>query len=164
MKKESSESPSQKAAALRFRARIEAAGKTAAGMQIPPEVVDALGAGKRPPVKVTINGFTYRSSIAVMGGMYMLGVSNDVRQQAGVAAGQDVDVELELDTQPREVSLPADLAAALDADPAARRFFDGLSYSNKRRLVEPIAAIKGAEARQRRIAKTVQNLHEGRAA
>ena len=118
---------------MRFRTTILSSGKTAAGIQVPDEVVEALGPSRKPPVKVTINGFTYRSTIASMGGVFMLGVSNDVRRSAGVAAGEDVDVELELDTEPREVVVPADFAAALDAEPAARAFFDGLSYSNKRR-------------------------------
>ncbi|HEY6074625.1 MAG TPA: YdeI/OmpD-associated family protein [Anaerolineales bacterium] len=147
---------------LRFKALIQSSGKTAAGMQIPPEVVEALGAGKRPPVRVTINGFTYRSSIAVMNGVYMLGVSNEVREKAGVSAGEKVDVELELDTQPREISLPHDFAAALSRDAKARQFFEGLSYSNKRRIVEPIGAAKAPETRQRRIEKAINSLREGR--
>ncbi len=145
-----------------FEALILSSGKTAAGMQIPPEVVEALGAGKRPPVRVTINGFTYRSSIAVLNGVYMLGVSNEVREKAGVSAGEKVDVELELDTQPREISLPPDFSAALQNEPEAKQFFEKLSYSNKRRIVEPIGQAKTAETRQRRIEKAVAGLREGR--
>ena len=148
---------------MRIRATIQGTGKTAAGIRVPDEVVAALGPSRKPAVRVTINGFTYRSSIASMGGAFMLGVSNDVRRNAGVAAGEEVDVDIELDTEPREVVVPPDLAAALDADEAARRAFDALSYSNKRRIVIPIDDAKTPETRQRRIDKSVEALREGRA-
>jgi hypothetical protein len=147
---------------MRFRTEILSAGKTAAGIEVPPAVVDALGTSRKPAVKVTINGYTYRSTVATMNGVFMLGVSNDVRREAGVAAGETVDVDIELDTEPREVQVPADLAAALDAEPEARRFFDGLSYSHKRRIVMPVDDAKTMETRQRRIEKSVANLREGR--
>lgn len=147
---------------MKFRAVIQQSGKTAAGIHVPPEVVAALGPSRKPAVRATINGFTYRTSVAVMGGDFMLGVPPEFRTGAGVAPGDEVEIDLVLDTVPREVTLPADLAAALHADAAALRTFDALSYSNKRRLVEPIAALKGAETRERRIAKTVAMLHEGR--
>jgi uncharacterized protein YdeI (YjbR/CyaY-like superfamily) len=111
---------------------------------------------------MTINGHSYRGSVAFMGGEFWIGVTNDFRRIAGVAAGDEVDIDLVLDTAPREVSVPADLAAALDADPEARSFFDGLSYSNKRRIVEPIADAKSPETRQRRIDKSVASLHDHR--
>ena len=147
---------------MRFRTTILSAGKTAAGIQIPIDVVDALGTSRKPAVKVTINGFTYRSTVATVDGRFMVGVSNDVRKAAGVAAGEDVDVELELDTEPREVVVPVDFATALDAVPAARSFFDGLSYSNKRRFAEPIADAKTPETRQRRIESSIARLRDGR--
>jgi hypothetical protein len=147
---------------MRFRAKIEATGKTAAGIHVPDEVVAALGPSRKPPVRVTIRGYTYRSSVASMGGVFMLGVSNDVRNASGVSAGETVDVEIELDTQPREIAIPAELAAALSKDAKAKKFFASLSYSNKRRLVEPIVAAKAAETRERRVVKTVGLLHEGR--
>jgi hypothetical protein len=146
---------------MRFHTVILASGKTAAGIQVPTEVVDALGTSRKPAVSVTINGYTYRSTIATMGGVFMVGVSNDVRAAAGVAAGDEVDVDIELDTAPREISVPSDLAFALDADPLAKRFFEGLSYSNKRRVVEPIGDAKTPETRQRRIEKSVDKLREG---
>lgn len=90
----------------------------------------------------------------------MLGISADVRKKANVAAGDEVDVEL--DTEPREVTVPPDLAAAFDGDADARRFFDGLSYSNKRRIVLSIEDARTAETRQKRIAKAVGMLHEGK--
>lgn len=147
---------------MKFRAVIELSGKTAAGIHVPPEVVAALGPSRKPAVRATMNGFTYRTSVAVLGGEFMLGVPPEFRAGAGVAPGDEVEIDLELDTAPREVTIPPDLAAALRADVAAMRTFDALSYSNRRRLVEPIAALKGAEARERRIAKTVAMLHEGR--
>ena len=148
---------------MRFRTTILQGGKTATGIQVPDEVVEALGSGKRPAVRVTINGFTYRSTVAVMGGVYMVGVSADNRVGAGVAGGDEVDVELELDTAPREVTVPDDLAAALDAVPNARRTFDGLSYSNKSWHVFQVAGAKTDQTRQRRIARSVDILKQGRA-
>jgi hypothetical protein len=147
---------------MRFRATIELGGKTATGIMVPAEVVEGLASGKKPAVTVTIKGHTYRSTIATMDGRFMLPVSADVRAAAGVAAGEEVDVDVELDTSPREVSVPPDLAAALDADADARRVFDGLSYSNKRRIVMPIEDAKAPETRQRRIDKAVDALRQGR--
>lgn len=146
----------------RFRTTILQTGKTAMGFQIPPAVVESLGAGKRPPVRVTINGYTYRNTVAVMGGTYMIGVSGEHRGPAGVTGGEEVDVELELDTAPREVEVPDDLAAALDSVPAARRAFDGLSYSNKSWHVLQATGTKNPETRSRRIEKSVAALREGR--
>lgn len=148
---------------MRIRLLIQGTGKTAAGMEIPWDVVEALGAGKKPPVRVTINGYTYRSTVASMSGGFWVGVSNDNRAKAGVAAGQEVDVDLELDTEPREVTVPADFRAALDRDPAAARFFDGLSYSNRLRHVLSVEDARTPETRQRRIDKAVATLREGRA-
>jgi antitoxin component of MazEF toxin-antitoxin module len=138
-------------------------GRTATGIQVPDEVVQALGAGKRPAVKVTVNGYTYRSTVAVMGGASMISLSAEHRAAAGVAGGQEVEVDIDLDTAPREVSVPADLAAALDAEPAARRTFDGLSYSNKSWHVLQVEGAKTEETRQRRIARSVDILKQGRA-
>ena len=145
---------------MRFRTKILAAGKTAAGIEVPAKVVAALGSSKRPPVRATINGFTYRSTVAVMGGKFMLGISNDVRKSAGVEAGETVEVDLELDTEVREVPIPPDFAAALARDAKAKKFFDGLSYSKKLRLVIPID-IKNVETRKQRIATTVEQLRSG---
>jgi hypothetical protein len=147
---------------MRFRTTIEQAGKTATGIRVPEQVVAALEAGKRPAVRVTIKGHTYRSTVAPMGGVFMIGVSAENRAAAGVAGGDEVDVELELDTAPREVTVPADLAAALDADAEARRTFDALSYSNRQWHVLSVEGAKTDETRQRRIARSVSALHEGR--
>jgi Bacteriocin-protection, YdeI or OmpD-Associated/Domain of unknown function (DUF1905) len=133
-------------------------------MRVPAEVVVALGTGKRPPVVVTLNGrYTYRNTIAVYGDDYLLGVSAEHRAGAGVQAGDVLDVDLELDTEPREVVVPADFAAALDADPTARRTFDGLSYSNRSWHVLSIDGAKTPETRQRRIEKSIATLREGNA-
>jgi hypothetical protein len=102
---------------VRFRATLQLGGKTATGIEVPTEVVERLGAGKRPPVRVTIKGHSYRTTIAPMGGRFMLPVSADNRTSAGVVAGDEVDIDVALDTEPREVSVPPDLAEALDADP-----------------------------------------------
>src|SRR5215213_8957422 len=98
---------------MKFRTTLELGGKTATGFQIPAEVVEALGSGKRPTVRVTINGYTYRNTVAVMGGVFMLGVSAEHRAAAGVQAGNEIDVDIELDTAPREVTVPPDFADAL---------------------------------------------------
>jgi hypothetical protein len=147
---------------MRFRTTILQSGKTATGIRVPDEVVEALGAGRRPAVTITINGFTYRSTLAVMDGTYMVGVSAENRAGAGVAGGDEVDVDIQLDAAPREVSIPADFAAALDAEPKARATFDGLSYSNKSWHVLSVAGAKTDETRQRRIAKSVDALKAGR--
>ena len=143
---------------MKFRTTILSAGKNITGIHVPDEVVESLGAGKRPPVRVTLNGYTYRNTIAVMGGRYMVGVSADVRAASGVKGGDTLDVEIVLDDQPRVLEVPADFAAALDAEPAAKAAFEKLSYSNKRRHVEPIQQAKAAETRARRIEKSVAEL------
>jgi len=148
---------------MRFRARIELHGKTATGIRVPPEVVEHLKSGKRPPVRVTINGHTYRSTVAPMGGEFLLPVSAENRTSSGVEVGDEVEVEIELDTQAREVDVPPDLLEALDRDADAKRFFDGLSYSNKQRIVLSIEGAKTAETRLRRITKAISELREGRA-
>lgn len=147
---------------MRFRTTILQEGTTATGIRVPDEIVEALGSGKRPAVTITINGFTYRSSIAVLGGAYMVGVSAENRAGAGVSGGDEVDVDIELDTAPRTVTVPDDLAAALGAEPAAQRTFEGLSYSNKSWHVLQVTGAKTDETRQRRIAKSVAALKEGR--
>jgi Bacteriocin-protection, YdeI or OmpD-Associated/Domain of unknown function (DUF1905) len=147
---------------MRFRTRLLTAGKTALGFEIPPEVVDGLGAGRRPPVLVTINGYTYRNTVAVYGGVYMIGVSAENRGHAGVAGGETVDVDLELDTAPREVEVPPELQAALDTDPAAKATFDKLSYSNKSWHTLQVTGTNNPETRARRIEKSVAALREGK--
>ncbi|HEY7876008.1 MAG TPA: YdeI/OmpD-associated family protein [Actinomycetota bacterium] len=145
---------------MTFRTTIELGGKTATGFAVPADVVEALGSSKRPPVRVTIGRHSYRSTIAVMGGRYLLPLSADNRVAAGVSAGDEVEVEVELDTAPREVAVPADLTAALARDKAAKARFDSLSYSHKRQWVLSIEDAKKPETRLRRIEKAVATLRE----
>jgi hypothetical protein len=145
---------------MKFHTTLLQSGKTAVGIQVPNEVVEALGAGKRPPVRVTINGYTYRNTIAVMGGVFMVGVSAENREKAQVAGGDEVDVDIELDTQPRQLTLPPDFTEALGRQPDARRVFDTLSYSRQQALVLPIDQAKSPETRQRRIEKALTTLQQ----
>jgi antitoxin component of MazEF toxin-antitoxin module len=147
---------------MKFQTTILQSGKNTTGIEVPPEVVEALGSGKRPAVTVTLRGYTYRNTVAVMGGKYMLSVSAEVREKAGLAGGDEVEVELQLDSAPREVELPEDVAAALAAQPEAKRFFDSISYSQKRWFVMPIGDAKTPETRQRRIEEAVGMLKEGK--
>jgi hypothetical protein len=147
---------------MRFHTTILTTGKTAAGIRIPDDVLAALGTSRKPAVRVTINGYTYRSTVAWINGAPMVGVSAENRAAAGVTGGQDVDVELELDTQPREVTLPADFEAELEREPAARRTFVGLSYSDKRFHTLSIEGAKTDETRRRRIEKSIATLRDGR--
>lgn len=147
---------------LKFQAELRLEGKTATGIQVPPEIVAALGSSKKPPVRITINQYTYRTTVAAYGDVFMIPVAAEHRNSAGINAGELVEVEIELDTEPREVSVPADFAEALAGDAQAKQFFEGLSYSNKRRFVLSIEDAKTPETRQRRIAKSVSTLHEGK--
>ena len=147
---------------MRFRTTVELGGRTATGMQVPPEVVDGLGAGKKPAVLVTIGSHTYRSTIASRGGVYLLPLSAENRAAAGVAAGDDVEVAVELDTEPREVAVPDDLAAALADDDAARTEFERLPYSHQLRHVLAIEGAKAEDTRRRRVTKAIEMLREGR--
>jgi hypothetical protein len=148
---------------MRFRAELESAGKTAAGFEVPGEVVERLGGGGHPKVSVTVNGFTFRTSIAKMSGRYLLGVSAERRAAAGIEPGHVFDVDVELDTAPREVEIPDDLAAALDADAQAKKLWDTLSYSNQSWHVHQVPSAGKAETRAARIEKSVAMLHDGRA-
>jgi hypothetical protein len=145
-----------------FRSVVELGGKTATGLEVPPAIVEALGSGKKPAVSVTIGAHTYRSTVASMGGKFMLPLSAENREAAGVAAGDEVQVTVELDTEPRTLDIPADFQAALDGDAAAKAFFDSLSYSNRRRHTLAIEGAKTTETRERRIAKALETLHEGK--
>ena len=141
---------------------LVSSGGNTAGFVVPNDVVEALGGGKRPKVVVTVEGFTYRSSIASMGGVFMLGMSAERRKEAGTEPGHTYDVTLTLDTEERVLEVPADLQAALDADPAAKAYFATLSYSSKQRHVLAIEGAKAADTRARRIAKSVALFAEGR--
>jgi hypothetical protein len=131
------------------------------GLEVPETVVDALGAGKRPPVIITVNGHTWKSRVAIMRGRYLLGLSNANRRAAGLSIGEEVEVELQLDAEPRVVVEPEDFARALDADPAARAAYDRLAHSHKREHVLAIDSAKRAETRRRRIAEALEKLRGG---
>jgi len=146
---------------MRFPTTIFLAGKNNTGIIVPPEVVDSLGGGRKPAVTVTVNGFTYRSTVASMGGRYLIPVSAERRAATGIQSGvegQEVDVELELDTQPREVEVPDDVRAALAADDAARTAFEKLSYSGQSRHVLSVTDAKTEATRQTRIHTMVRAL------
>jgi hypothetical protein len=145
---------------MRFRAEIELHGKTATGFQVPPEVVAALDAGKRVPVSVTINGYTYRTTIAPYTEAYMIPLSAENRAAAGVRAGEVVDVDIERDTAPREVTVPDDLAEALDAG-GVRAAFDGLSFTRRKEYVVGVEGAKKPETRRARIERAVAELAAG---
>ena len=147
---------------MRFRATVELGGKTATGIEVPDDVVAALGPGSRPPVTVTVGGHSYRTTVARMGGRFLVPLSAENRTAAGVAAGDQVDVGIEPDTGPREVEVPADLTEALAKDDAARATFDGLSYTHRKEWVRWVEEAKKADTRRARLAKTVEDLHAGK--
>lgn len=128
------------------------------GIEVPPDVVEALGAGKRPPVVVTVNGYEYRSTIAPMGGKYLIPFSAERRGESGIGGGDAIDVELELDTAPRTVEVPADLRAALGEAPEAESAWEKLSFSHQKAHVTSVLGAKAAETRARRIAAVVAKL------
>jgi hypothetical protein len=147
---------------MKFKTKVLQAGKTATGIEIPPKVVESFGAGKKPPITVTINGYTYRNTVAVYGGVYMVGISAEHRKGAGVEGNDIIDVTIELDTKPREVEVPADFQKALNKNAAVKKMFEALSYSKKKGLVIPIKDAKAEETRQRRIEKAIDALKLGK--
>jgi len=147
---------------IQFRAVIRQTGKAACGIEVPGAVVEALGGSKRPAVIVTLGHYTYRSTVAPMGGEFWVGVNADHRAASGLKAGDEVQVTLELDTAPRELEVPPELAAALDADPHARAFFDGLSYSNRRVFTLSVEGTNNPETKARRVEKAIVLMREGR--
>jgi hypothetical protein len=147
---------------MTFRTTVLLGGKTATGLAIPDAVVEGLGAGKRVKVALTVNGYTYRTSVAPMNGVYMAPLAAEHREAAGVAAGDEVEVSVVLDDAPRVVELPADLAAAIDSDPKARAFFDSLAFTHRKEWVRWATEAKRPETRQTRIEKTLQGLQAGK--
>jgi hypothetical protein len=142
---------------MKFRTYVESP-EPMRGLEVPPGVVEALGGGRRPAVTITINGHSWKSRVAIMRGRYLLGLSNANRQAAGVMTGDEVEVEVEIDAEPRVVVEPADFVRALDADPVARTAYDRLSYGRNREYVLPIERSKKAETRIRRIEKALAML------
>jgi hypothetical protein len=145
-----------------FHTTLLGTGKHTTGIEVPPQIVEALGKGKKPAGIVTVKDYTYRSTIATMRGRFMIAMSADNRQKAGLQGGDEIDVHLELDTEPRTLELPDDFAQALNSDATAKQFFESLSYSNKRRFMYGIEEAKTDETRQRRITKAVSNLRDGK--
>jgi hypothetical protein len=146
---------------MRLRAELQRTGGTTTGFEVPADLVTALGGGGRPKVAVTVNGYSFRSSIAKMGDSHWLGVSADRRTEGGLAGGEVYDLDIELDAAPRVIEVPDDMRAALDADPAASAFWETLSFSNKRFHVDQLTAAKTAETRARRLAKSIGLLADG---
>jgi len=147
---------------MHFRTTVERGGKTATGLLVPDEVVAALRAGKRPPVQVTVGGHTYRTTVASMGGRFLVPLSAENRTAAGVAAGDDVEVDVLLDTAAREVTVPADLVDALEHDDQARQFFDDLAYSHRKEWVRWTEESKKIETRTSRMVRAVESLRAGK--
>lgn len=146
---------------MKFKTTILQTGNNT-GIEVPPEVVEGLGGGKKPAVAVTVSGYSYRSSIAVMGGKFLIPLSAERRAESGIKGGDAVEVELALDDKPREVTVPDDLAAALAGDAAAKTFFETLSYSNRLRHVLSVTDAKTPETRQRRIDKVLEMMRAGK--
>jgi hypothetical protein len=129
------------------------------GIEVPAEIVAALGAGKRPPVVVEVNGYQYRSTVAPMGGKYLLPFRAERRTESGIKGGDAIDVELTLDTAPRTVEIPDDLQAALDASPAAAAAWSKLAYTHQNEHVRSVLDAKKAETRTRRIDAAIAKLY-----
>jgi hypothetical protein len=147
---------------MNFLATIESNGGTATGIVVPDAVVDALGSGKRPKVTVTLNGYSYRTTVARMGGRFLIPLAAEHRAAAGVSAGDRLAVDIDLDTAPREVTVPDDLAAALGENASARALFDQLSYTHRKEWVRWVEDAKKPETRASRIARTVTDLASGK--
>jgi hypothetical protein len=148
---------------MRFTAELQLTGRTTTGFEVPKQVVDGLGGGKRPKVTVTVNGATYRSSVAPMGGSSWVGVSAENRALTGAVGGRTYEVVLELDTAARVVEVPPELAEALAADPAAKQAWDTLSYSHQRQHTLAIDGARTVETRTRRVGKTLEALRSAEA-
>lgn len=144
---------------MRFSSKVEPT-EPMRGLEIPADVVEALGGGKRPRVTVAVNGHSWKTRVAIMRGRYLIGLSNANRQAAGVVTGDAVEVEVEIDAEPPVVIEPAGFAHALDADPVARGAYDRLAYSHRRAYVHAIESAKKPDTRARRIEKTIAVLRD----
>jgi hypothetical protein len=149
---------------MKFTGELLLNGKTATGIRVPDETVEQLGAGKRPAVRVTFRDYTYRTTIAPMGGAFWIGVSSEHRANAGVAAGDKLEVTVEVDDAPRIVEMPDDLGVALADDEAAQAFYRTLSFTNQRTYVDWVTSAKRPATRADRIVKTVEALRIGKKA
>ena len=133
---------------------FQAPGRPVTGIVVPPEIIEALGGGKKPPVRLNVNGYSYRSTVAVMGGQFMIAFSSEHRAASGIEGGDAIEVDIELDDAPRTVEVPEDFSAALAAA-GAREAFDKLAFSHRKEHVRAIEEAKTAETRTRRIDKAV---------
>jgi Bacteriocin-protection, YdeI or OmpD-Associated/Domain of unknown function (DUF1905) len=149
------------AASVTFDTTVTAAGNNT-GIEVPGDLIEQLGAGRRPAVVVNVNGYEYRVAIGVMGGRHLISVSAAIRKETGLAGGDPVHVVLTVADAPREVTVPDDFAAALAADETAAAFFGRLSNSLQRYHVEAVNGAKTAETRQRRIEKAVALFQQGK--
>jgi hypothetical protein len=149
------------APSVEFDTTVTASGNNT-GIIVPDDLIERLGAGRRPAVLVNVNGYEYRNTVGVMGGKHMISISAVVRKDTGLKGGDPIHVTLTLADTPREVEIPDDLAAALAADADAGAFFSGLSNSLQRYHVDNINGAKSAETRQRRMKKAISLFREGR--
>ena len=149
---------------MKFSTRVELGGKTATGFPVPDDVVAALQSGRRPAVRITIGRYSYRSTVATMGGRSMIPLSAEHREAAGLKAGDVIEVDIEVDAAPRTVDVPPDMATALDHDPSVRAFFDSLTPSQQKEWVRWVEEAKKPETRRARISKSFEALHAGRRA
>jgi len=151
----------EKTRSVKFKTKLSSFGNNT-GIEVPKELVEKLGGGKRPAVIVNVNGYEYRNTVAVMGGKHLISVSAAIRKKTGLKGGDPIAVMLTATDEPRPVNIPKDLAAAFKKNPAARKFFEGLSNSLQRYHIDNIEAAKAAETRQRRIDKSIALLLEGK--
>lgn len=160
MNKAISKNESKNSKPITFHTTVLQTGKNTAGIQVPEEIIEKLGAGKRPLVRVTINKYTYRSAVAVMGGKYMISFNPEHRKASGVQGGDETDVTLTLDLEPRTVKIPKDLKDALIRENALDAF-EKSAPSMKKEYVRQVEEAKAQETRERRITKIVEKLSAG---
>ncbi|MEO5889358.1 MAG: YdeI/OmpD-associated family protein [Ferruginibacter sp.] len=144
---------------MKFKTKIVQIGNNT-GISVPADIIEKMGVGKKPPVVITLKNYTYRSTVAVMGGLYMVSLSAEHRKNANVAGGDELEIDITLDTEPRTVELPADFQKALKANPTAAKVFEKLSPSRKKAMVLSITEAKTEETRNKRIDKAVSSLEE----
>ncbi len=147
---------------MKFKTKIVQAGNNT-GINVPVKIIETLGAGKKPPVVITLNKYTYRSTVAVMNGLYMVALSADNRKKANLAGGDEVEITIALDTEPRTVELPDDFQKVLSKNKIANAAYDKLAPSRKKAMVLSITEAKTGETRSKRIEKAISALTEGKA-
>ena len=147
---------------IRFRAELQRRGPAAAFVLDDAQVATVGAGAKRFPVVATVNGYTWRTSVTRMGGEFLVGLNREVREAAGVAAGDEVDVVVALDDQPRDVAVPDDLAAALAADPEATARFDAFAFTHRKEFARWVAEAKRDDTRHRRVAQAVEMIKAGK--